>query len=314
LRIAAFSIGLAVIAGGALATSAPARAERDVWVSGVGVDTGNCNMAAPCRSFQYAQTKTSDGGAIRVASSGVFEAVTIRKSISIIGDGSVAIVKGIAPCGAAICVAVSSTVTLRGLTIDQTGVPGHGIQVGGGSFQMENCRVVGTGSGKSGIAIQNATIDARYSIVDSTIANNGIGISVTAGLSLVTILRVQIENNEQGIVFDRGNGQIRSTISESVIAGNSMRGISALGGEPQVIDPLGNRPLEVMLDRTLVVNNGDGIVAESKSAMIRIGNSVVTGNNTALKPLKKGIIGSYRTNKIDGNAAGEDPTRNMARQ
>ena len=36
------------------------------FVSGHGVDGNSCNLAAPCRSFTFAVTKTSPGGEIVV--------------------------------------------------------------------------------------------------------------------------------------------------------------------------------------------------------------------------------------------------------
>src|SRR5436853_5978566 len=71
----------------ACSTLAQAQATR-TWVSGVGDDANPCSRTAPCKTFAGAISKTAAGGEISVLDPGGFGAVTITKSITINGDGT----------------------------------------------------------------------------------------------------------------------------------------------------------------------------------------------------------------------------------
>src|ERR1700755_3437197 len=73
----------------AAASAAYAQAPR-TWVSGVGDDANPCSRTAPCKTFAGAISKTAAGGEISVLDPGGFGAVTITKSITINGDGTLA--------------------------------------------------------------------------------------------------------------------------------------------------------------------------------------------------------------------------------
>ena len=65
-----------------------AQANR-TWVSGVGDDMSACSRAAPCRTFAGAILKTNLAGEINVLDPGGYGGVTIGKSITIDGTGTV---------------------------------------------------------------------------------------------------------------------------------------------------------------------------------------------------------------------------------
>src|SRR5262249_19627909 len=67
--------------------AAHAQATR-TWVSGVGDDANPCSRTAPCKTFAGAISKTAAGGEISVLDPGGFGVVTITKSITISGDGT----------------------------------------------------------------------------------------------------------------------------------------------------------------------------------------------------------------------------------
>src|SRR5678809_162426 len=73
----------------AVTSIANAQATR-TWVSGVGDDTNPCSRTAPCKTFAGAISKTATAGEISVLDPGGFGAVTIVKSITINGDGTLA--------------------------------------------------------------------------------------------------------------------------------------------------------------------------------------------------------------------------------
>ena len=75
------------------AMDAHAQASR-TWVSGVGDDANPCSRTAPCKTFAGAISKTAAGGEISVLDPGGYGAVTITKSITIDGGGTL----GTHPC------------------------------------------------------------------------------------------------------------------------------------------------------------------------------------------------------------------------
>src|SRR4026208_1467081 len=70
-------------------TAANAQATR-TWVSGVGDDATPGSRTAPCKTFAGAISKTAASGEISVLDPGGFGVVTITKSITLNGDGTLA--------------------------------------------------------------------------------------------------------------------------------------------------------------------------------------------------------------------------------
>src|ERR1700682_6335672 len=73
----------------AFASLAQAQATR-TWVSGVGDDANPCSRTAPCKTWAGAISKTADCGEIDALDPGGFGAVTITKSITLDGTGTLA--------------------------------------------------------------------------------------------------------------------------------------------------------------------------------------------------------------------------------
>src|SRR5207253_4818050 len=116
---------------------ASAQAAR-VFLSGTGVDSGDCSNAAnPCRSLQYAIDQAAAGAEVVIVTSGGYGGATITKSISVNAPTGV-----IAFVGRTITVNIASTdtVTLRGLSMngavfgDQNGIA----FAAGGTLNIEN--------------------------------------------------------------------------------------------------------------------------------------------------------------------------------
>src|SRR6476661_7240666 len=80
-------LGISLAVG--FASGAFAQATR-TWVSGVGDDVNPCSRTAPCKTFAGAISKTAPGGEISVLDPGGFGAITITKSITINGTGTLA--------------------------------------------------------------------------------------------------------------------------------------------------------------------------------------------------------------------------------
>src|SRR3954469_21062669 len=82
------SLLIASLATG-FSSGAFAQATR-TWVSGVGDDVNPCSRTAPCKTFAGAISKTANNGEISVLDPGGFGAVTITKSITLNGTGTLA--------------------------------------------------------------------------------------------------------------------------------------------------------------------------------------------------------------------------------
>jgi hypothetical protein len=291
------------LACGLLAVATPALAlPSQTWVSASGTDTGICPATSPCRTFQYAFTQTASAGVISVLSSGEYGAVTIDRSVSIIAVGAEgAIFKG--GNGAAIVVNGSNIdVWLRGLTIDLFGATFDGIKfVTGAALHVQDCTIRSTAIGINFAPISGA---GELYVSDSTItkvSSHGLVVQPTGGASAKAILtRVHVENvSGNGMAFMGAAGAINAAVNDSVSAGNQGNGIYALGG--------GSAPVSVMIDRSASVGNTARGVA-STSALIRIGDSTVTGNNVGFSVGGGGTIASYSSNKVNGNNVDGSPT------
>ena len=102
MRLRSFPVVVFAIVSGLLTAVTPAIAAIETWVSGSGADTGTCTIAAPCKTFAFALTRTTAGGTINVLAPGNFGPVTINKAVSIVADGVEGLITAAGPDGAAI--------------------------------------------------------------------------------------------------------------------------------------------------------------------------------------------------------------------
>jgi hypothetical protein len=229
------------------------------WVSSTGVDTGNCNLAAPCRTFQYAHDHTAAGGEIDVKDAGRFGALSITKSISIVAAGFQAGMSVAAnTIGIAVNAGTTDTVIIRGLTIDGHGLGYDGISATqAGLLVIRDCVIQGmTGAGirlvsatilpkvgivnvvaqhnaygvyKTGTYLSGAAADARIvslSIAGSAITGNATGLYLRGDDTLVDASSVEY-NSTYGI-DDQGS----ITLGASVFNGNAGNMIAKLKDDP----------------------------------------------------------------------------------
>src|SRR5712691_5278787 len=120
-------------------SAAPAQATTfRTFVSAHGSDANPCTLAAPCRTFAAAFAQTTAGGIIDVLDPAGYGALTIDKSVTIIGRDWASI---LVTSGNAITIAAgaSDVVNLRGLIIDGAGTASNGIAfVSGAALTVEN--------------------------------------------------------------------------------------------------------------------------------------------------------------------------------
>ena len=313
MRLYSLSFGTFAIAVGLLGGAAIAQAASETWVSGTGTDTGTCPITAPCRTFSFAHGQTNNNGAINVLTSGSFGPLTITKPISIVAHGVEALINAAANgAGIKIQAGANAVVSLRGLTIDLRGTDNIGISfVSGGALHVHDS-VFRRAS--HGIRFAPASGTPELYVADSLIADantDGINVSPSgSGGARVVLDRVRVETSSgTGMLFS-GNtttGAITATVRDSAAAGNG----ASFGSGIAAVEN-GSGTVNVMIDRTAVVNNNTGVFAFGAGATIRIGDSTVTGSNSGLSAGNGGAIASYGTNQVNGNVADGDPTSTIA--
>jgi hypothetical protein len=304
------SLLFASIAAGCLlmANADPASAQTRTWVSGVGDDVNPCSRTAPCKTFAGAISKTAPNGEINCLDPGGFGAVTITKSMTIdcapfSGGILAAGTNGINVNAAGILV------VLRNLTIHGHGTGLVGINfITGISLEIDNVTIQGFSAGSAlGINFVPNTANSILQVNDSIISTNGIAPSTGGGIAvvptaggnaIVAINNTKIENNAFGLAANSGSGAINMVVRNSIIANN--RG-------PGILSDATNSIL-VMVDGTTVSNNFQaGISSGGANSLVRINNSVVSGNATGVASSGGGVLRSYKNNAINGNGSDGTP-------
>jgi hypothetical protein len=248
------------------------------FVSGQGLDTNPCTRAAPCRTLQVAHNATSPKGEIAILDSAGYGPLTISKAISIVNPGGVE--AGITPQGASaitVAVALSDTVSLRGLTLEGAGsqFPGIFFQAG---YRLEiiNCVVRDFLTGLSAGGADSLSI---Y-IANTTFADNGqAGISVETfggGATIIAANNVKAINNPYGIkaLASDASSPIEIFVSDSHIDNNMTAGLLVIGAN-------------AVMRKTTVNQTPIGIELSGSS---NIWLSQVTGAAVGGIPLTAGVV------------------------
>jgi hypothetical protein len=275
-----------------LASVAQAQATR-TWVSGVGDDANPCSRTAPCKTFAGAISKTATAGEISVLDPGGFGAVTITKSITINGDGTLAGILAAGTVGVIINPGSTGVVTLRNISIHGAGTGTDGIRIlSGGKINIEN------------VSIQGFT-------------NQGIDIDPgTAGaVTNVSIWNSQIRHNTlQGVqILPTSTNTVKLTMTDCVVNDNGAAGVDVAGGPNSAsltrTTLSNNNPgMQVQLaastaflDSCLIANNTTGITAGvGQAAVIRVHNCSIVNNTTAAAGGTGTVVGFF-SNMVAGN-------------
>ena len=271
---------------------AQAQATR-TWVSGVGDDVNPCSRTAPCKTFAGAISKTAACGEISVLDPGGFGAVTITKSITINGDGTLAgilasLVNGIVVNGANV------VVNLRSLSINGACNGLNGIRfIQGSTLMIDNVSIVGfTGFG---IDINRGAAAGGFVAIRNVTINNALGGGINVTQNNASAVRVNVERSQ---IFGSNFG-IKAGVNSIVAA----RECHASGmGTGFLADGTTAR---MDLDSCMSTNNGNG-VASNNGEIIRIADCTLSSNIT--KGVSRGgaplgTVESYSINRIRGNPA-----------
>jgi len=284
-----------------------AHAQQRTFVSGSGDDTNACNRTGPCRTIAQAITITNPGGEVIVLDSAGYGPFTVSKSISITAPpGVYAGISVFSGNGVTVNAGASDTVILRGLTINNQGSMGAGINATGGNLQVERCIITGFIDSNDLLFL---TGSASLEVKDSIFRGGGCGIAVSpqGSPSTAAIDRVRLEGNETGLCvaapsqvtvrnslasgntagFFANNSDSSSNsslyIENCVASGNSGEGVLAFNGG-------GTGSATIKISNSTVTNNGIGLhVMGSNAIVLSRGNNTVEGNTTSTM----GTIGSF---------------------
>ncbi len=295
---------------------AQAQATR-TWISGVGDDANPCSRTAPCKTFVGAFTKTAAGGEINAMDAGGYGPLTINKSITIDGAGTMASTLASGSNAFVVSAGATDNVILRNLGINGGGGGTKGIYfLSGGALEIENCTIFNfTGSPGYGIDFEPSAASQLF-VSNTSIRNNtGGGILVKpggAGSAKVSLEDVRLENNNYGI---RAEDNSKVAAHNSTAAGNSKNGFLAVSL---------SGPSEMNLERCVSKNNGTNGIASALSsvsgnAIVRLSYTTVTGNATGLLSTSGGqIISVFQngsgTNFVGGNTTDGAATGSINRQ
>lgn len=299
-------LGALFVASILYASPAAAQATR-TWISGVGDDVNPCSRTAPCKTFAGAISKTAAGGEIDCLDPGGFGTVTITKSITLDcreTEGSIlaSATSGINVNGANIVVVV------RGLSINGAGTtPGtYGIHVfQAQSVTVEDSYIFGFGSGAGrGISVDSTSSNVQLFVNNTTINNNtggGIvlqpssGFSAGADLNNVRLLG----NGITGLALSTASGAtaLSATMTNSQIAGGGLTGASGVVAKA----PTGIATI-VIKSSSISGNPVYGINSNGAGAAVRVGDTAITNNGTALNAVNSGKLESFGDNDVTGNS------------
>lgn len=274
-------------------TAAFAQATR-TWVSGVGDDVNPCSRTAPCKTFAGAISKTAPAGEISVLDPGGFGGITITKSITINGTGTLAGILAANVTGVIVNAPLATdSIIIRDVSINGAGTTtGSGIRyLSGGTLMVDHCWLYnhkGTaGVNGRGISVEKSS-NGNLKVIDTIIENFGQdGIFMTTSSGEV---KAMIENTE--IMNCAGDGieasaNIRAGVSNSRVTHNG-NGIRTTAGN-SVIN----------IDDTFITHNGIALQASGTSGL-RLSDSIVGQNTTGLS-LNGGTIDSFQGNSLFGN-------------
>jgi hypothetical protein len=278
----------------AFASLANAQATR-TWVSGVGDDANPCSRTAPCKTFAGAISKTAPCGEIDALDPGGFGAITITKSITIDGTGTLAGILASLTTGVIINVgATTDVVTLRGLSINGAcnGIRGVNItNIMPKAVNIEDCVIFRFTNEGVRWSTTTGTL-GRLNIRNSVIRDNtgdAVSAATTAG---------QVKGTFENCSFiGSGNGlhalaNSRLTADQCQFSGNASNGVLADGATAGV----------ARISNSQINNNGTNGVNAVTTGVVMINNDDIY-NNTGTGALASGggVVQTFGNNRILAN-------------
>src|SRR5260370_22934566 len=206
----------------AFASLAKAQATR-TWVSGVGDDGNPCSRTAPCKTWAGAISKTANCGEIDALDPGGFGQVTITKSITLDGTGTLASILGTS--GSAIIIAAQPTdvITIRGLAINGACLGTTGINViTAKTVNVEDVVIFRfTGNGIQVGASASTALNVRHTVVRDN-GGDGVNLTTSAGFVTATLDDCGFTGNANGL-HARSNS--KTTARNCSFSNNTSNGV-----------------------------------------------------------------------------------------
>jgi len=288
-RSMATVLALSVI-GWICGAAAQAQATR-TWVSGVGDDANPCSRTAPCKTFAGAISKTAAGGEISTLDPGGFGAVTITKSITISGDGTLSSILASGTNGVIVNAGVNDRVILRNLSIDGAGTGINGIRfLAGRTLRVEGCTVYGfTGHGID-VVHTSTTTPGELTVVNSSFSNVSVAVRVdnAAGAVAPSAVLDHVYVNRTGFGFNVLKSGV-GTISNSVISHVTNQAIVAQ--DSAVINA----------SSCVLSKNGTGAAAFNVGSTVRISSCQIFNNTIGVNVAVGGTGDTFGNNAVLGN-------------
>jgi hypothetical protein len=291
-KLIRFLSAAALVAG--FSTLAHAQSPR-TWVSGTGDDVNPCSRTAPCKTFAGGQNKTATGGEISVLDPGGYGAITITKSLTLNGEGTLA---GILASGGQTGIIVNITTNL---TTNKVVVRSISIQ--------------GAGTGLDGVRFS----DGAELILDNvTIAGfTDAGIDVSQNQSSNLFLRnVRISKAGVGVRTQTTSGTVAGAFENVAINGITNHGVECLNNTALAIRNLETSrcglsgvkssaaTVDLSIENSVSSGNNIGYEVPTNAGPIRIANCGMYYNNTNCSP----AVLSAGNNRSAGNTITNNPT------
>jgi hypothetical protein len=278
-----------------LATSLSAQATR-TWVSGVGDDVNPCSRTAPCKTFAGAISKTQACGEISVLDPGGFGAVTVTKSITINGTGTLAGILNTNVNGVLVVLQgagdACNTVIIRNISING-----------------------GLALGTSGVR-DASTIAHNLHIehVDISHQQRGVDIAPTVANSRIFMTDVDIRHTTvHGIDVRPTAGQLvklnfhdvrsRQSAGDGLHLLNNAQGevnASQFEGNNNGVNVVANSVTMMLIDTVMSNNNGTGLINGS-TANTLIDGCTFNSNNVGILNNTGGNVFGYFNNALGLN-------------
>jgi hypothetical protein len=268
------------------------------WVSGVGDDANPCSRTAPCKTFAGAISKTAANGEISVLDPGGFGAVTITKSITINGEGTLAGILSAGTSGVIINAASTDKVVLRNISINGGGTGLNGIRyLAAKEVLLEDVTIEGLAATGRGIDMSLTATSGTLELRNVTIseAQTGVRATTTSGNAIVNLENVRI--------YGVGGAAVDTALNAFAIIRNSTFTSCSIGlfasGTGSVINAENNT----------IAFNSTGVNAAVGSTVRLSNNSIF--NNSVNGFVINGTIESTGNNRIAGNAGSSGPLVNV---
>lgn len=277
-----------------VASMAQAQATR-TWVSGVGDDVNPCSRTAPCKTFAGAISKTATTGEISVLDPGGFGTLTITKSITVNGDGTLAGILSAGTNGINVNDSASGSpgtaiVYIRNLSINGAGTGVNGINfVSGAKVYVENCTI--TGVTTNGILANLTTTGKNLFVKNVSIRNAPTGISVQTSVGFVAgvLDNVSLEGLTTGVSV--GNNAFVSIRNSSMSLGTTGVNVTGTGGATASVE-------------NCLLNNDVTAINVGSSNILNLSSSTLESNSTAVASSGPQInLRSSGNNRFLGNTS-----------